>query len=56
MAEINRAGGSSDAVHGQIYDMSTLLRAGSPEPKKRSPHALAAGKRRLETAERGTRL
>ena len=35
MEEINRCGGNSGAVHGQMYNMGTLLRSGSPEQKEK---------------------
>src|SRR3954452_19875546 len=34
MEEINRSGGNSGACHGQMYNMSTLLRHGSAEQKR----------------------
>ena len=34
MEEINRSGGNSGACHGQMYNMSTLLRHGSDAQKK----------------------
>ena len=49
MEEINRAGGNSGAVHGQMYNMSTVLRAGSPDQKKRYLPQIAAGKLRLHS-------
>ena len=49
MEEINRSGGNSGAVHGQMYNMSTLLRAGSPDQKKRYLPLIAAGKLRLQS-------
>lgn len=49
MEEINRAGGNSGAVHGQMYNMSTLLRAGSAEQKKRYLPEIAAGRLRLQS-------
>ena len=49
MEEINRSGGNSGAVHGQMYNMSTLLRAGSPEQKKRYLPEIAAGRLRLQS-------
>ena len=49
MEEINRAGGNSGAVHGQMYNMSTVLRAGSPDQKKRYLPQIAAGKLRLQS-------
>ena len=35
MEEINRGGGNSGAVHGQMYNMGTLLRNGNAEQKAR---------------------
>ena len=35
MEEMNRSGGNSGAVHGQMYNMSTLLRNGSPAQKEK---------------------
>src|SRR5436190_1794488 len=35
MEEINRSGGNSAACHGQMYNMGTILRSGSPEQKQR---------------------
>jgi acyl-CoA dehydrogenase len=49
MEEINRSGGNSGAVHGQMYNMSTLLRAGSPEQKRRYLPEIAAGRLRLQS-------
>ena len=49
MEEINRSGGNSGAVHGQMYNMSTVLRAGSPEQKQRYLPKIAAGELRLQS-------
>jgi acyl-CoA dehydrogenase len=49
MEEINRAGGNSGACHGQMYNMGTLLRAGSDEQKKRYLPRIAAGELRLQS-------
>ncbi len=49
MEEINRSGGNSGAVHGQMYNMSTLLRAGSPAQKRRYLPEIAAGRLRLQS-------
>jgi acyl-CoA dehydrogenase len=49
MEEINRSGGNSGAVHGQMYNMSTLLRAGSPEQKARYLPRIASGELRLQS-------
>ena len=35
MEEINRCGGNSGAVHGQMYNMGTLLRNGSEAQKEK---------------------
>lgn len=48
MEEINRSGGNSGACHGQMYNMSTLLRAGSQAQKERYLPAIAAGDLRLQ--------
>jgi acyl-CoA dehydrogenase len=49
MEEINRAGGNSGAVHGQMYNMSTLLRAGSTAQKARYLPRIADGSLRLQS-------
>jgi acyl-CoA dehydrogenase len=49
MEEINRSGGNSGAVHGQMYNMSTLLRAGSAEQKARYLPRIASGALRLQS-------
>ncbi len=49
MEEINRSGGNSGACHGQMYNMGTLLRHGSPEQKERYLPAIAAGELRLQS-------
>jgi len=49
MEEINRSGGNSGAVHGQMYNMSTLLRAGSPAQKQKYLPEIAAGRLRLQS-------
>src|SRR5262250_1942780 len=49
MEEINFCGGNSGACHGQMYNMGTLLRHGSPEQKKRYLPGIASGKLRLQT-------
>jgi acyl-CoA dehydrogenase len=48
MEEINRAGGNSGACHGQMYNMGTLLRNGSPEQKRELLPKIAAGELRLQ--------
>jgi acyl-CoA dehydrogenase len=49
MEEINRAGGNSGACHGQMYNMGTLLRAGSDAQKKTYLPKIAAGELRLQS-------
>lgn len=49
MEEINLAGGNAGACHGQMYNMGTLLRHGSPEQKQRYLPAIASGKLRLQS-------
>ena len=43
MEEVSRSGGNAGSCHGQMYNMNTLLRHGSPEQKRntcrRSPRA-----------------
>ncbi|NVO15221.1 MAG: acyl-CoA/acyl-ACP dehydrogenase [Rhodoplanes sp.] len=49
LEEINRAGGNSGACHGQMYNMSTLLRAGSAEQKSRWLPRIASGETRMQS-------
>lgn len=49
MEEINRAGGNAGACHGQMYNMGTLLRHGSPAQKARWLPAIARGELRLQS-------
>ena len=49
MEEINRSGGNSGACHGQMYNMNTLLRHGSPEQKRRYLPKIASGELRLQS-------
>lgn len=49
MEEINRAGGNSGACHGQMYNMGTLLRAGSEEQKRKYLPRIASGELRLQS-------
>jgi acyl-CoA dehydrogenase len=49
MEEINFSGGNSGAVHGQMYNMGTLLRHGSAEQKQLYLPRIATGKLRLQT-------
>ena len=49
MEEINRCGGNAGAVHGQMYNMGTLLRSGSAEQKARYLPRIAAGELRIQS-------
>ena len=49
MEEINRSGGNSGACHGQMYNMGTLLRHGSPEQKQAYLPKIASGELRLQS-------
>jgi acyl-CoA dehydrogenase len=49
MEEINRSGGNSGACHGQMYNMGTLLRHGSPEQKRKYLPKIASGELRLQS-------
>jgi acyl-CoA dehydrogenase len=49
MEEVNRSGGNAGACHGQMYNMGTLLRHGSPEQKQRWLPQIASGKLRLQS-------
>ena len=49
MEEINRSGANSGAVHGQMYNMGTVLRHGSPEQKRRYLPKIATGGLRLQS-------
>jgi acyl-CoA dehydrogenase len=49
MEEINRSGGNAGACHGQMYNMGTLLRHGSPAQKQRWLPAIARGELRLQS-------
>ncbi len=49
MEEINRSGGNAGAVHGQMYNMSTLLRNGSQAQKEKYLPAIAAGRLRIQS-------
>ena len=48
MEEINRCGGNSGALHGQMYNMNTLLRNGSAKQKEFYLPKIAAGEWRLQ--------
>ena len=49
MEEVNRCGGNAGACHGQMYNMGTLLRHGSPEQKRQYLPQIASGKLRLQS-------
>ena len=49
MEEINRSGGNSGACHGQMYNMSTLMRHGSDEQKAKYLPKIASGELRLQS-------
>ncbi|MGF7161045.1 acyl-CoA dehydrogenase [Rhodoligotrophos appendicifer] len=49
MEEINRSGANAGHCHGQMYNMSTLLRHGSDEQKKRYLPEIATGALRLQS-------
>ena len=49
MEEVNRCGGNAGACHGQMYNMGTLLRHGSPEQKRRYLPDIASGRLRLQS-------
>ena len=49
MEEINRCGGNSGAVHGQMYNMGTLLRNGSRAQKERYLPRIASGELRIQS-------
>jgi len=49
MEEINRNGGNAGAVHGQMYNMGTLLRNGSKAQKEKYLPGIASGKLRIQS-------
>jgi acyl-CoA dehydrogenase len=49
MEEVSRSGGNPGCCHGQMYNMNTLLRHGSPEQKKRFLPKIASGELRLQS-------
>jgi len=49
MEEINRCGGNSGAVHGQMYNMGTVLRNGSRVQKEKYLPRIAAGELRIQS-------
>lgn len=49
LEEVNRCGGNSGAIHGQVYNMGTLLRHGSIAQKAALLPKIASGELRLQT-------
>ena len=49
LEEVNRSGGNSGSVHGQMYNMFTLLRHGSEEQKLTFLPPIARGELRLQS-------
>jgi acyl-CoA dehydrogenase len=49
MEEINRSGANSGSVHGQMYNMGTVLRHGSTEQKQKYLPKIATGALRLQS-------
>jgi acyl-CoA dehydrogenase len=49
LEEINAGGGNAGACHGQMYNMGTLLRHGSPQQKRRWLPRIASGELRLQS-------
>ena len=49
MEEINHAGGNSGACHGQMYNMTTLVRHGSQEQREKYLPRIAAGELRIQS-------
>jgi acyl-CoA dehydrogenase len=49
LEEINHCGGNAGAVHGQMYNMGTLLRHGSEAQKRRYLPKIAEGKLRIQS-------
>lgn len=49
MEEINRSGANAGAVHGQMYNMGTLLRHGSAAQKEKYLPLIASGKLRVQS-------
>jgi acyl-CoA dehydrogenase len=49
MEEINRSGANSGSVHGQMYNMGTVLRHGSIEQKQKYLPKIATGELRLQS-------
>jgi acyl-CoA dehydrogenase len=48
MEEVSRSGGQAGSCHGQMYNMNTLLRNGSPEQKKKYLPKIASGELRMQ--------
>jgi len=48
LEEVNHCGGNAGFVHGQMYNMATLLRHGSEEQKQKYLPRLASGELRLQ--------
>ena len=48
MEEVSRSGGNAGSCHGQMYNMNTLLRHGSPEQKRKYLPKIATGELRLQ--------
>jgi acyl-CoA dehydrogenase len=48
LEEINRCGGNAGACHGQMYNMGTILRHGSPEQKRTLLPKVASGELRIQ--------
>jgi len=48
MEEVTRSGGNAGCCHGQMYNMNTLLRNGSPEQKQKYLPRIASGELRLQ--------
>ncbi len=49
LEEVNRCGGNSGTVHGQMYNMFTLLRHGSEAQKSEYLPRIASGELRLQS-------
>lgn len=49
LEEVNRCGGNSGTVHGQMYNMFTLLRHGREEQKRKYLPRIASGELRLQS-------
>jgi acyl-CoA dehydrogenase len=48
MEEVSRSGGNPGSCHGQMYNMNTLLRNGSPAQKQKYLPKIASGELRLQ--------